>query len=326
MTLTNNKNILVLSAGRRVKLVEAFKSALNNHFPGAQVLATDMFPELSPACYMADDAIKAPRVTDPHYIDFLREICVSRQVGLLIPTIDTELLLLSQVRSDFESIGSCIAVSSSELVGDCRDKRKTAELFDELKIDQPKIYDRNEIRFPCFCKPYDGSCSQGAYALYSEDMLTQDLLDNQKNIFMELIGKEFCEYTVDVYYNSRGKLCCLVPRKRIEVRAGEVSKGVTHKDNVYDYLKPRLEKMQGALGCITAQFFFNAMTGEVKGLEINPRFVGGYPLSLAAGADFPDWMIREYLLGEEIVFFDEWQENLLMLRYDDHVIVNDPYM
>jgi len=315
-------NILILSAGRRVKLVEFFQSAAKRHLKGVRVLATDMFPEFSPACHVADEAVKAPRVTDPDYIQFLKNICAEHAIGLLIPTIDTELLLLSDVRQEFAELGSQIIISSSELIGMCRDKRLTANLFDRLSIDQPAIYNREDIQFPCFCKPYDGSCSQGALPVFSEEMLTPDLLDDPKNMFMELVGKEFSEYTVDAYYDREGALRCLVPRERLEVRAGEVSKGITRRNAVYDYLRNRLNRLEGAVGCITAQFFFNPDTGIVKGLEINPRFGGGYPLSLAAGADYPDWLVREYLLGEMIEFFDKWKTDLMMLRYDEQVIVD----
>ena len=320
MTKTNMKNILILSAGRRGKLVEAFKGVAQKQ--GVLVLSTDMKPEFSSACHLADVALKAPRVTADHYIDFLKSLCVEHHIGLLIPTIDTELLLLSQVRDEFEALGAHIMISSPEFIGACRDKRKTGELFDSLTIDNPKIYDRANIQFPCFCKPYDGSCSIGAQALPLKEMLTQDLLDNPKNIFMELVDASFKEYTVDAYYNRQGELCSLVPRERLEVRAGEVSKGVTRRNAVYDYLRSRLEHLQGARGCITVQVFYNPDTHQIKGLEINPRFGGGYPLTQAAGADFAEWMVYEYLCGKTISFFNDWTNDLMMLRYDEQVIVD----
>jgi carbamoyl-phosphate synthase large subunit len=58
-------------------------------------------------------------------------------------------------------------------------------------------------------------------------------------------------------------------------------------------------------------------------LEINPRFGGGYPLTGAAGADYCAWLIAEYLLNKEIGFFDDWEADLLMLRYDAKVILHD---
>jgi carbamoyl-phosphate synthase large subunit len=58
-------------------------------------------------------------------------------------------------------------------------------------------------------------------------------------------------------------------------------------------------------------------------LEINPRFGGGYPLSYAAGAKYPGWLIDEYLLNKEVPFFDGWESDLLMLRYDSQVLVKN---
>ena len=71
------------------------------------------------------------------------------------------------------------------------------------------------------------------------------------------------------------------------------------------------------------------MTGKqqsqsIYGIEINPRFGGGYPLSYLAGANFPQWLIQEYLTtDDEIPFFNDWEQNLMMLRYDDKVLVHN---
>jgi carbamoyl-phosphate synthase large subunit len=318
-----SKNVLVLSAGRRVELVISFQEALKRYSPKAVVYTTDMVPELSSACQVSTKHFKAPRVTSEGYAHFLKKLCIDENIGLVIPTIDTELLLLAKHKQEFKESGIDLIISDFELIAMCRDKRKTAELFKILHIDQPKIYSAEDIQYPCFCKPYDGSCSIGAFVLKSADMLTEDILLNEKNMFMELISGEYTEYTIDAYYNKNGTLCCFVPRERIEVRAGEVSKGATRRNQVYEYLLDKLRSLVGAKGCITVQVFFNPETGAVKGLEINPRFGGGYPLTLSAGANYPEWLIREYLLDENIVFTDMWEPNLLMLRYDAKVIVSD---
>jgi len=316
-------NVLILSAGRRVELTQAFKRDLSIEISGAKVFATDMYPEISPACQVADQYFAVPRVTDESYIDVIKKICLDNNVGLLIPTIDTELLLLSKHKESFKSIGMQILVADIAFIEACRDKRKTADLFTDLKIEQPEIFDKSSLTFPCFCKPYDGSCSQGALALYQKSDLTPDLFNDPKNMFMELVPKTYCEFTIDGYYDNQGNLKCLVPRKRIEVRAGEVSKGVTRKNFVYDYLLERVKYIKGAIGCITFQLFVNEDTKSIKGLEINPRFGGGFPLADSAGATFTKWAIQEFLCGQEILFFDDWKQNLLMLRYDAQVLVND---
>ncbi|ARC18441.1 ATP-grasp domain-containing protein [Vibrio parahaemolyticus] len=317
--MTNN--ILVCSAGRRVELVKAFRSSLEQYRPEGKVFCTDMHPELSSACHVADAFFKAPRVTDAGYIEFLLSVCIENSVGLVVPTIDTELLTLAQNRERFQEQGITILVSDVDLIKLCRDKRKTAKLFTLLNIEQPTIFDKDDLTFPCFCKPYDGSCSVGAVAIQNRSELTDDLLSNPKNMFMELIPKSYSEYTVDAYYSRDNTLKCLVPRKRLEVRGGEVSKGVTRKNFVYDYLLKRANTLTGARGCITFQLFVNEETKSIKGLEINPRFGGGYPLSNDAGARFTDWLVKEYLCDDNINFFDSWEDDLIMLRYDAKVLV-----
>jgi carbamoyl-phosphate synthase large subunit len=149
------------------------------------------------------------------------------------------------------------------------------------------------------------------------------MLNDEKLMFMEYMDSSYSEFTVDVYFDRYGQLRCLVPRQRIEVRDGEVSKGITRKGYVYDYLINRLSQIRGACGCLTVQLFAKTEPMRYAALEINPRFGGGFPLSYAAGANFPGWLIDEYLLGKEIPFFDQWESNLLMLRYDAKIMVHD---
>lgn len=317
------KNILILSVGRRVELVYSFMAEIKARNISCKLLATDFSPDLSAACRIVDISIKSPKVTSSEYIDFLLRTCIEENVGLVIPTIDTELLLLSSNRDKFEKLGIYIAISTNFFISRCRDKRLTCSLFEELKIDTPKIYDRLNIEFPCFAKPYDGSCSVGALALLDSSMLTDSILSDQHMMFMELIDSSFAEYTVDVYFDRNSELICLVPRERIEVRAGEVSKGVTRFGPVYDYLLPKLSALKGIRGCITLQLFFDSKSGRFSAFEVNPRFGGGFPLSYSAGANYPGWLIDEYLLEKELSFFDSWERDLLMLRFDAKVLVHD---
>lgn len=310
------KNILVTSAGRRVELIRAFKDSIAKLGVEAKVLSTDLAPELSSACQFTDDFFKVPAVTEKNYIENLVDHCVAHEVGLLVPTIDTELKLLSNSLKYFKEVGVSVAVSDPDFVEVCRDKRKTGDFFYSAGINYPDIYSTDKIKFPCFCKPYDGSSSIGARKILYPSDLTQDDLNNPKNMFMELVSDQYCEYTVDGYYDVDGRLCALVCRERLEVRGGEVSKGLTRKDFVYDYLVPRLKYFPGVRGCITFQFFVDKEKTDIKGLEINPRFGGGYPLTHQSGARFTDYLISEYFLGSKLDFFDGWESELLMLRYD----------
>ncbi len=322
-TMIDKKNILLLSAGRRVELLLAFKNEIKIRGLHAKVFATDLNPTMSAACHVADESFVMTRVTADGYMDKLLDLCEQQQVSLVIPTIDTELLGLAKARTNFAEKGIHLVISDEALVQMCRDKRQTVEMFSGLGIDTPAIQDRSQLAFPCFAKPYDGSRSIGAAKLEDASVLTQMMLDDPKLMFMEYIDQSFDEYTVDVYFDRTGALKCLVPRRRLEVRDGEISKGVTRKNHVYYYLLDKLKRLEGARGCLTVQLFAHPETKRYAALEINPRFGGGYPLSYAAGAKYPGWLIDEYIINKEVAFFDDWESDLLMLRYDAQLILQN---
>jgi carbamoyl-phosphate synthase large subunit len=316
-------NILITSAGRRVELVNIFKSTLKNYFPNAKVFACDCSPELSPACFASDQSLPISRVYSKNYIQDLIRICLSNEIKLIIPTIDTELEILAKNRSQLIENGITPIVSDHSIITLCSDKRRTKELFSKFNIPYPKIYTKENIVFPAFFKPYDGSGSHGAGVLFSSRDMNSKILSNKKNIFMELIPDSYVEYTVDAYFNKNNDLICLTPRERLEVRSGEVSKGITRKDFVYNYLLENISHLPGAIGCLTIQLFVEKKLQIIIGLEINPRFGGGYPLAFEAGANFADYLIKEYLLNKKINFFDNWEDQLLMLRYDSQILVKN---
>ena len=317
-------NILITSAGQRVSLVKAFQKELKAFYPHSKVFTTDMNPMLSPACHISDMFFKVRKVTDPQYIPELLDIKKKWQVSMIVPTIDTELLILSKNKNLFKNEGIDVIISEESFITICRDKRETSRYFKKNSINVPEIIDKTNPSFPLFIKPFDGSLSVDTFLIERKEQLTSYHLTNERLLFMEYISKEkYDEYTVDMYFGRDYKVKCIVPRKRIWVRAGEVNKALTCKNSIVNFLKERLSKIEGAIGCLTVQVFLNKENNKIIGIEINPRFGGGYPLSYLAGANFPKWLIQEYFLKEPIEYTEDWENNLLMLRYDDEVIVHD---
>ncbi len=317
-------NILISSAGRRVSLVREFQKELKKVYPKSKVLVVDLNPDYSSACRVADSYFKICRVTDANYIDELLKICLDNNVGIVVPTIDTELLVLAENKEKFRKNGIEIIVSNRDFILKCRDKRLIHQFFKEQNIDVAKEIDRKNLSFPFFAKPYDGSCSQGLYFVKDKASLNQEILDNESLMFLEYINpKEHDEYTLDLYYDKKSELKSVVPRLRIEVRSGEINKGITVKNFLVKYVQERLANVESLYGCITFQAFVNKTTQRVVGIEINPRFGGGYPLSYNAGANFPKMIIDEYILNKSIDYSDAWEDNLLMLRYDDEILVKN---
>lgn len=316
------RNILITSAGKRYALVRAFKETLSRIFPYAKVYTTDMKPEMAPAGYISDGCFKVPRVTDDVYIDILHGICLKNDVGLVVPTIDTELQILSVNKNRFLKDKIHISVSDPDFISLCRDKRKTGVFFNNKGIRVPNAIDKNCPSFPMFAKPYDGSLSADLHYIKSIEDLTPDILNNPKLMFMEYIDKsQYKEFTIDLYYDKYHKLIMAVPRERLEIRAGEINKGRTVKKFLEGFIHRHLAIIDGCIGCICVQIFYKEDIGDVVGIEINPRFGGGYPLSYAAGANYPKLLIREYFLNESLSYSNNWTDGKLMLRYDDAVFI-----
>ena len=317
-------NILITSAGQRVSLVKAFQHELKKNYDTARVFTTDMNPQLSAACHISDKFFKVGRVTHPGYINELLDLCKDKKIKMIIPTIDTELMILAKNKKLFKSEGIEAIISEESFISICRDKRSTHNFFTNHSIRVPEFIDKTNPSFPLFIKPFDGSLSADTFIIQSKEELTKYHLTNERFLFMEYISKEENdEYTIDMYLGKDHDVKCIVPRRRIWVRAGEVNKALTCKNIIVDFLKEKLGKIEGAIGCLTVQLFLHKQTNSVIAIEINPRFGGGYPLSYLAGANFPEWLIKEYLLNESVNYSNDWENNLLMLRYDDEVIIHD---
>ncbi|XZF76223.1 ATP-grasp domain-containing protein [Bacillus sp. AL-1R] len=312
-------NILFTSSGRRVSLIQKFKETFSIEQIKGSIITAD-FSKNVPTAYVSDRHYTVPRVDHYSYITELLKICRKEKITLIIPLIDTELNLLSENKHIFEENNVKVLVSGSELNKIASNKNLTYQFFVSKNISTPKVYeefqlDMREYKFPLLIKPFDGSSSKGVTTIKNEAELVFFKKHIPNSMVQEFINGE--EYTVDVMVDFKGNLKTIVPRLRMETRAGEVSKGVTRKDfKIINAVKDVVKVLPDPVGCITLQCF-KQENGEITFIEINPRFGGGIPLSIEAGANFPLWVIN-MCQGE--IFTEEdfsWTENLMMLRYDE---------
>lgn len=314
-------NILFTSSGRRVVLIKKFKEALKQEGIKGKIFTADL-KETAPTIHYSDKHFVVPRVNEEGYINKLLKICRSEEINLIIPLIDTELILLANNTKVFESIGVSVLVSSMELNKIANNKKYTYNFFVANNIPTPRVYsdeeiERKEYQFPLLIKPYDGSSSKGVTKIMNEKELEffKEYIPNA--MVQEYVSGE--EYTIDAMVDFYGNIKTIVPRLRIETRAGEVSKGMTKKDiEIIKAAETVIKALPNPIGCITLQCF-KKEDGQITFIEINPRFGGGIPLSIEAGANFPLWTIK-MCQGEVFIDKDfDWRENLTMLRYDEAV-------
>ncbi|MCQ6278892.1 ATP-grasp domain-containing protein [Bacillus sp. EB600] len=314
-------NILFTSSGRRVSLIKKFRETYLEKNLKGRIITADL-KHNAPSAFYSNKHYLVPRVTDDNYLAELLNICEIEEIDLVIPLIDTELVLLANNKDLFEQIGVKLLISSKKLNEIANDKLETYKFFSKNGIATPKVFSEEDLtienfKFPLLIKPRHGSSSKGVIKINNKREL-----DFFKDYIPNPIIQEFImgiEYTVDVMTDFNGNIKTIVPRQRIETRAGEVSKGITKKDiEIINAVESVVTKLPGAAGCITLQCF-KKEDGTITFIEINPRFGGGIPLSIEAGANFPLWTI-ELCLGATFNKYElDWKENLIMLRFDDAV-------
>lgn len=316
-------NILILSAGRRVELVQSFQKAAKTLNIKSNVVAGDC-SETAPAIYFADRKAILPRINEDNYIDEIINVCKREGIRLVIPTIDTDLLLLSEERERIESeSGAVVLISSTDVISICRDKIITQKFLEENEFKIPQMYseeelDSREIEFPLFIKPKSGSSSINTFKVNNiEELSTYRSLIKEPIVqdFME--GKEF---TVDVFLDFDGNLITVVPRLRMATRSGEISKGKIIKDReIIEDIK-RLVEVLKPIGHITVQLM--KTNKGIEYIEINPRFGGGAPMSIQSGADSCENLYR-LLMGENLEYNENYRDNIMFFRFDNSICVDE---
>jgi carbamoyl-phosphate synthase large subunit len=312
-------NVLITAASRRVALVDAFLRAVANS-GGGRVIVTDV-NALSPAVYRADRAYRVPISSAPSYIDEVLAIALAERVSLIVPTIDDELTTFAEAARRFEREGIRVAVSPPETTAMCNDKYATCRTLRAKGVAAARSYLRDEVpvsaTFPLFIKPRFGRGGVQAYLVrnareleffldYVEDPVVQEYLPG-------------AEFTIDVLCDFQGRPLSIVPRERVVIRSGVIDRGRTVKDESLIRLAQSVAAVVRCVGAVNIQC--RMVDGQPVVFEINPRFSGGIPLTIRAGADFPGMLIdlaRGRRLAPRIGLF---HDQLWMTSYESSVFL-----
>lgn len=317
-------NVLLTCVGRRVYLLKAFQAAVRPW--NGRVFGGDR-DELAPALHMADEAFQLPDVDSASYVPRLIDLTRRHSIQLIVPTIDPELTVLSGAATAFQKLGCQVLVSVPSFVRMAMDKWETlqsAQAHGILTVPSwlPEALPEN-VPSRLFVKPRLGSASKGIFSV-PRTRLQHALVLTDNPLIQEAIGTP--EITIDVLFDFDGQLLHYVPRRRLRTLAGESIQGVTLPD---DDLRPWLTQLLtfcgnlGARGPLTVQAFMTPRGPMLS--EINARFGGGFPLAHAAGAHYPEWIIR--ILRDEAISptLGTYTKGLYMTRYHTEILTEAPF-
>ena len=316
-------NVLVLSAGRRVELIKCFKRAASELKVTGNVVAVDC-SDTAPALYFADKHRLVPRIDSGRYVDAVIDVCKEESISLIVPTIDTELLLLAENKERIENeTGAKLLISDLPVIRICRNKLETQRYMEEHGFKVPHLYTKEELEkdnivFPLFVKPVDGSSSIDAYKVENREQLSAILTLVKDPMVQDYMAGD--EYTIDVFLDFGSNIISMVPRLRMATRSGEIAKGRIVKDTEIIEDVTRLMNELKPIGHITVQC--RKTHRGIEYIEINPRFGGGAPMSIMAGADSCRNLYR-LLRGEVLTYNDDYRENVIFLRFDSSIMLDE---
>lgn len=319
----NEFNVLILSAGRRVELIQSFQKAARKLNIKSNVVAGDC-SDTAPALYFADKIYKLPRITEPNYISSIIDACNQEEISLIVSTIDTDLLLLAKNRENIEDkTNAKVLISDTRVIEICRDKINTQRFLEKNNFGIPKMYTEEElqsgnIQYPLFIKPKSGSSSINTFKVNDSNELEIYLGIIDEPIIQDFMEGE--EYTVDVFLDFESNVITIVPRIRVATRSGEIAKGKIIKDREIIDDVTRLMKVLKPIGHITVQLMKTKK--GIEYIEINPRFGGGAPMSIQSGADSCENLFR-LLMDQKLEYNEIYRDNILFLRFDNSICLDE---
>lgn len=316
-------NILITSIGKRVQLIKYLGKKL-------KIIGVDC-SDLIPSKNFVHKFYKVPKNDNDNYVDKLLDICKVENINMIIPLHEKEFIKLDKNRIKFKELGIELLLSSNRIIEICNDKIKTNEFFYLNNILSPRTYlksnieskilNNENINFPLIIKPIDGMGSINVFKINNDDELKFFINYVPNSIIQEFISGE--EYTIDVLLDLKGKIISIVPRLRIEVIGGEVSKSKV--ENIPELIGKTellincLNKYGLVKGPLTIQCISNPQ--GIYFLEINCRFGGGVPLSFESGIDYAD-VFEDMYKGKHVDRILHFKE-LTMLRYNEGVFIGD---
>jgi carbamoyl-phosphate synthase large subunit len=311
-------NVLFPTVGRRVELVRCFQRAYHALGLEGHVIGLDMDP-LAPALQVVDRPYVVPRMSSPDYFPTLLELCRRESADLILPLIDADIEMLDRHRDELAATGARVAVAPPAAIALTRDKWRTTEFFRRLGLATPASWLPADIRpdimpYPLFIKPRGGNGGKDAYRVNDARELAFFLRYVAEPIVQECLSGP--EITTDVVCDLEGAVLGVVSRRRIEVRLGEVAKGVTMLDWRILNACVRIAHALPAAGPITVQCFLHEDVPHFT--EINARVGGGLPLGIAAGVDAPRLLLATTAgLPTMPPRLGDYRTDLYMTRFDD---------
>ncbi|HEX3946301.1 MAG TPA: ATP-grasp domain-containing protein [Acidimicrobiales bacterium] len=242
-----------------------------------------------------------PRGDHPGFVDALLEWCERDRIDVVVPTVDSELIPVARRAGELADRGAAVLAPSVATLERCLDKWALIQACGPEVAPRGGLldgsFDPEVLGWPLLIKPRQGSGSRGIRLV--EDIAAFDRLPLDGS----LLAQEYLpgtEYSVDTLAYRDGRVAAVVPRSRLKVDSGIAVAGCSLKNPELE-AAARAVAATVALTCVANIQFREDATGRPRLLEVNPRFPGAMPLTVASGVNMPALAVAD-LLGRPVPY------------------------
>lgn len=259
-----------------------------------------------------------PPGASDQFVPALSRLVHEDKLDLVISTVDVELQAVADRRDELAP--AVLAAPSSQTLQVSLDKLALAAACESTGRAPRTVLAGPEALeidwdFPVFAKPRSGAGSRGIRVV--PDRAALELLPRDEGLIVQdlLPGDE---YSVDVLADAAGNVVAAVPRTRARVDSGVAIAGQTVRDAELEETAAAVAQAIGLVGVANVQLRRDKQ-GRAMLLEVNPRFPGALPLTIAAGVDIPA-LVVDLFLGRALPESVEFRE-IANVRYLEDVFV-----
>ncbi|MGO4536146.1 ATP-grasp domain-containing protein [Leifsonia sp. 2MCAF36] len=318
MTDTTRTRVLVTGAGGPAG-VAVIRSLLAR--ADVDVFAGDMDGWASGLYLVPEDRRRIlPPGRSEGFVDALIGMSRDDGIDVLFSTVDVELPGLAARRDELEAVGTKLAAPSHETLVTCLDKFALVQrVAGQARVPVTRLLDRDGVgadwTFPVIVKPRSGAGSRGVRLI--PDRGTLEALGTDESIIIQenLPGEEF---SVDVLAGLTGDVIAAVPRSRERVDSGVSIAGRTVRRPELSDTAADVARAIGLTGVANVQLRYST-DGVPALLEVNPRFPGAMPLTIASGVDMPS-LLLDLVLGRPVPSAVDFEE-LANVRFLEDVFL-----
>ncbi len=285
----NSVNVLILSAGRQVFLVQAFREAQKLLKNTGLVITADA-DSLSPSLRASDIGLVAPKTDSNTFTKWIIDLSLCYKPLLLLTLYERDLYVLEPIRLILQNNGCKLIGLPTPSLEVCLDKQKLAEFCTEIGLQAPShwaVENYTTIKansFPLLAKEKCGRGSRGQFIVNSIKELDILIRSSKADfIIQELVPG--VEYGLDIINDLEGNFVNVLARQKLLMRDGETSISKIVDPKPFLKMAKLLSLHLSHQGCLDVDIIQSC--GNIYVLDINPRFGGGYPFSHFAGANLP---------------------------------------